>query len=137
MSTHRYTPDEVSLHQKVIELVPTFKSTLEAFSDDPKALDLFIAQVSAYMHLNLPFYSGATTSACKLSKRGKTRRFSISQGRYPAVPGPRTHCGRPSTPSFCITWEERSWFQSPAYSLLLVSGSLGGGLYGQSQVSIS
>jgi hypothetical protein len=39
------------LHQKVIKLVPMFKSILEACTDDPMALDSFITQVSAYMRL--------------------------------------------------------------------------------------
>jgi hypothetical protein len=39
------------LHQKVIKLVLTFKSILEACTDDPTALNSFIMQVSAYMRL--------------------------------------------------------------------------------------
>ena len=45
------------LHKKVTKLVPTFKTMLEAFSRDPKALHLFIAQISEYMYLDLSFYS--------------------------------------------------------------------------------
>jgi hypothetical protein len=65
------------LHKKVIKLVPMFKTMLEVFSDDPQALDLFIAQVSTYMCLDLSLYSRASISAGICIKLGKTRRFGV------------------------------------------------------------
>ncbi len=117
--------------------MPTFKSTLEAFSDDPQALDSFITQVSAYMCLDLSFYPWASISASICIKRSKARRFSIPQRRYPAVLAPRTHDRHSSTASFSISWKEHSGIQSPDDSVLLMSGSFGRALYGRYKVSIS
>ena len=114
-----------------------FKSMLEAFTDDPLALDLFITQVSAYMCLGLSFYPRASISAGICIKLGKTRRFGIPQRQYPAVPAPRTHPRWSSTAAFCISWKERSGIQSSHDSVLSVSGSLGGRVYRRYEVSIS
>ena len=121
INAHRYTQMDLSLHQKVIKLVPTFKSLLEAFSSDPKVLNLFIAQVRAYMRPNLLLYSRAIASACKFSKCGKTRRLSVPQRQYLGVSARGTHCRWTPTPPLSITRKERSWVQSPHDSLLLMS----------------
>jgi hypothetical protein len=45
----RYTPEDVLAHEKIMKLVPTFRSTLTAFAADPPLLQAFITKVSAYM----------------------------------------------------------------------------------------
>jgi hypothetical protein len=137
INAYRYTQNDLSLHQKVLKLVLTFKTTLEAFSSDPKVLSSFIAHVSAYMRPNLWFYSGEITTACKFSPCSKTRRFSVAQKQYLAILAPGTHPRRSSTTAFCISWKEHSGFQSPDNSLLSVPSSLDRGLRGQFRVSIS
>ena len=117
--------------------MPTFKSTLEAFSDDPQALDSFITQVSVYMRLDLSFYPWASISAGICIKLGKTRRYGVPQKQHTALSAPRTHHRHSSTASFSISWKERSGIQSPDDSVLLMSGSFGGALYGRYKVSIS
>ena len=131
-STHRYTLEEVSLHKKVIKLRLTFKSMLEVFSDDLQALDSFITQMSAYMHLDLSqqFYPWASISASKCIKLSKTRRYGIPQRQHTVVSASRTHHRCSSTASFSISEEEHLGIQSPNDSVLLMSSSFGRALYG-------
>ena len=136
-NAYRYTSGDIALHEKVLKLVLMFKTTLKAFSSDPKLLDSFIAHVSAYMHPSVWFYSGEITSACKFSQRSKTRRFGVPQKHHIAVLAPRIHCRGAPTPSFGITQKERSGVQSPLNSVLFVSSWFDGGLCGWFGVSNS
>jgi len=61
------------MHEDVMKLVPTFKTTISKFAEDPVQLEAFVAYVSAYMHVDTSLWhiTRSPSSGQPLALRGR------------------------------------------------------------------